>query len=381
MLPEEESNFDRRTQVTAGRWWFGMAPVDRETTLLVLGVKALILLFAALAVGTLFDRYYGMMQMWNRWDAVHYLSLAENGYVAEGEGRFSIVFYPLYPWSVRVFSLFTGSYFAAALVVSGAASLGAALLLRRLAEVDHPAAVARQAVWFFLIFPTSYFLHIGYTESLFLVLVLGSLLAARTNYWAVAGLLGALACLTRVNGLMLGPTLLMEAWLQYRADRRIDRRWLWMAAVPLGFIGYLALNYHVTGNPFAFSPIMKEHWFKTFTPPWVGIYDVWLRTPGINLTEGLMELVFIVLGFIGIVWCWLRLSPTYGVWMTLNWLLINSTSFVVSVPRYSLTLFPLFILFARLGHKRPIAGLLLSVISLFLLALYAMKFAYGTWAF
>ncbi len=361
----------------ARRW----SAADTETTLLVLGVKGLIFLFAALAIGTLFDRYYGMMEMWNRWDAVHYLSLAEFGYVAEGERRFSLVFYPLYPWLVRAVAFLARDYFAAALVVSGFASLAAALLLRRLAQIDHAASVARQAVWFLLIFPTSYFLHIGYTESLFLALVLGSLLAARTNHWAAAGLLGALACLTRVNGLMLGPTLLMEAWLQYRAARRIEWRWLWMGAVPLGFVGYLALNYHVTGNPFAFSPIMEEHWYKTFTPPWVGIYDVWLRTPGINLTEGLLELAFIILGFVGTVWCWVRLSPTYGVWMSLNWLLINSTSFVVSVPRYTLTLFPLFILFARLAQKWPIAGRLLSVVSLFLLALYVTKFAYGTWAF
>ena len=39
--------------------------------------------------------------------------------------------------------------------------------------------------------------------------------------------------------------------------------------------------------------------------------------------------------------------------MTLNWLLINSTAFVVSVPRYCLTLFPIFILFARLAEKAP----------------------------
>ncbi len=381
MFWEEEANAEGRPPGAAKGGRLRWSADDRDTTVLVLGVKALLFLFAALALGTLFDRYDGMMEMWNRWDAVHYLSLAKDGYVGEGEARFSIVFYPLYPWMVRVFSLFTQSYFTAALAVSGAASLGAALLLRRLTAIDHPAAVARQAVWFFLIFPTSYFLHIGYTESLFLVLVLGSLLAARTDHWAAAGLLGALACLTRVNGLMLGPTLLMEAWLQYRAARRIDWRWLWMGAVPLGFLAYLALNYRVTGDPFAFSPIMEEHWFKTFTPPWVGIYDVWLRTPGINLTEGLLELLFIILGLVGVIWCWLRLSPTYGVWMSLNWLLMNSTSFVVSVPRYTLTLFPLFILFARLGHKRPVAGLLLSVISLFLLALYTMKFAYGTWAF
>ena len=67
--------------------------------------------------------------------------------------------------------------------------------------------------------------------------------------------------------------------------------------------------------------------------------------------------------------------------MTLNWLLITSTTFVVSVPRYCLTLFPIFIILARLAAARPLAGRIITATSLFLLALFAMKFAHGTWAF
>ena len=349
--------------------------------MLTLALKVLLFLFAALSVRTLFDHYDNWMEVWNRWDARHYLQLAEKGYTAEGEGRFSIVFYPLYPWLVRLFAVATRHYLAAAFLVSAIASVCAALLLRRLAELDHASDVARQAVWFFLIFPTSYFLHIGYTESLFLALVLGSLLAARKEQWALAGMLGAGACLTRVNGLILVPTLLMEAWLQYRVTRRINYHWLWIGVVGTGIAGYLFLNYQVTGDPFAFSKLMEEHWYKKFTPPWVGILDVWQRIPGLNLTEGLHEFCYIVLGFICLVWSWVSLRATYAVWITLNWLLINSTAFVVSVPRYTLTFFPIFLLFALLAVRWPLAGRILSVASLLFFALFAIKFAFGTWAF
>jgi len=67
--------------------------------------------------------------------------------------------------------------------------------------------------------------------------------------------------------------------------------------------------------------------------------------------------------------------------MTLNWLLICSTSFVLSVPRYTLTLFPIFILFARFATKYPTAGLLLTAWSLLFLALFVGKYVGGTWAF
>jgi Gpi18-like mannosyltransferase len=362
---------------TRSRWWTR----DTETALLVLTLKVITLGLAVVSIGVLFDQYDTWENLWNRWDATHYVKLAANGYVAKGDGRNSIVFYPLYPWLVRYLTFIGRSHFGAALLVSGAASVCAGILLRELAELDEPAKVARLAVWFLFIFPTAYFLHIGYSESLFLALVLGSLVAARKQLWMVAGLLGALASLTRVNGALLAPTLLVEAWLQYRVSRRINWRWLWIGAVGLGTGIYLLINYRVTGDAFAFSKIMEVNWYKKFKMPWAGIYDVWLRVPNFKLTEGWFEFVFIVFSFLCVVWSWIKLRPTYAAWMTLNWLLINSTSYVVSVPRYCLTLFPIFIIFARIAAWRPLAGQILSAVCLLLLALFAMKFAHGTWAF
>lgn len=359
------------------RW----STADSETALLVIVLKGLVLFLAALGIQTLFDQKENWSTLWTRWDASHYLSLAKDGYTGTGDGRFSIVFYPFYPWLVRAVAFVCRSYFAAALLVSGVASICAALFLRRLAELDQRAIVARMAVWFLLIFPTAYFLHIGYTESLFLALVLGCFLAARKQAWAIAGVLGILACMTRVNGLLLVPTLAVEAWLQYRQTRRIDWRWLWIAAPGLGFLVYLFLNYRVTGDPFAFSPIMEEHWYKKIAPPWVGLHAAWARIFRFNLTEGLFEFIFIVFSFLCTVWCWIKLRPSYAVWMTLNWLLITSTTFLVSVPRYCLALFPIFIILARLAAARPMVGRIVTATSLFLLALFAMKFAHGTWAF
>jgi hypothetical protein len=378
-LPESDHNAKVPTPLRPPR--LRWSADDSKTAFLVLALKGLVLFLAVLGIQTLFDQSETWHTLWNRWDANHYLTLAEKGYTATGEDRFSIVFYPLYPWLVRAVAFVFQSYFGAALFVSGVASVCVGLLFRRLVELDQSVNVARWSVWFLFIFPTAYFLHIGYTESLFLALVLGCLLAARKQFWALAGILGALACLTRVNGLLLVPTLLVEAWLQYRVTRRINWRWLWIAAVGLGFAGYLFLNYRVTGDPFAFSKIMEEHWYKKLTPPWVGINDLWHKIPRFNLTEGFHEFTFVVISFVCTVWCWIKLRPSYAVWMTLNCLLITSTTFVVSVPRYCLTLFPIFILLARLAAARPLAGRIVTAASLLLLALFAMKFAHGTWAF
>jgi len=88
-----------------------------------------------------------------------------------------------------------------------------------------------------------------------------------------------------------------------------------------------------------------------------------------------------VLSFLATIWCWMKQRPSYAVWMTVNWILITSTTYVVSVPRYCLTFFPIFIQLAEFSAIRWLAGRILIVISLILLGLFATKFAHGTWAF
>lgn len=348
----------------------------------ILAMKVLIFTFAVQAVVTMAKNgNSGWMQIWNRWDAVHYFSLAQNGYVATGEGRFSLVFYPLYPALVYLAHFLTGDYLAATFFVSGLASIAAGLLLQRLALLDQSPEVARNSVWFLFIFPTSYFLHIGYTESLFLALTLGCFVAARLRQWLLAGFIGLFACMTRVNGLLLLPAIGWEVLEELRATRRISWRWLGLGLMPIGFLIYLAINHQVTGDYFAFSKIMEEHWYKKLTPPWIGIRDVWLRLDGDSVTEGLHELFYIVLTFVAIIVCGWRLRASYAIWMLCNWLLVNSTSFVVSVPRYALALFPIFILMAQACTGRRFWYSVVSVWCLLYLALYVGRFAQGLWAF
>jgi Gpi18-like mannosyltransferase len=362
-------------------WFSRVRGWDWETIVLVLGIKLLVLTFGLEAVAAFSEEHVGWDGMWNRWDATHYLALAKDGYQASGDQLVSLVFFPLYPWLVRGVAWAVSDYVTAAFVVSGIASIATGLLLRQLVRCDESDEVARNAVWFLFIFPTSFFLHVPYTESLFLALTLGCFLAARKERWELAGLLGAAACLTRVNGLVLVPALATEIGLRFWTRRRIDWRWLWLALVPLGFLAYLWLNHKVTGDYFAFTKIMKEHWYKKIASPWVGVHDVWLRSLGANVNEGLNELMAVVLISFCTVWSWMRLRPSYSVWITFNWLLINSTAFVLSVPRYTLTLFPVFMLFAIACTGRRIWFAMVSVWSLLYLALYTGRFAQGFWAF
>ncbi len=304
--------------------------VDWATVGFILFVKAFLVGFAVVACRSLSNRSCDWLEIWKRWDALRYLSIAEHGYITTGDERFSLVFYPLYPWLVRAGAFLLGNYHITALLISAIASLAAGLLLQRLAREDFGDEVARYAVWFLFIFPTSYFLHIAYTESLFLALALGCLLAVRTNRWAVAGILGAAASLTRFNGLILVPVAAMEAWEQYRENRRWSVRWLWLALIPCGFGIYLCMNYYMTGDFFAFSKLLEVGWHKHLAAPSAGFAHVWGalldKEPEYTVMAGFQELFFIGLGLVCTVWSWFRLRPSYSIWMTLNLLLVISTS-------------------------------------------------------
>ena len=369
---------------------------------LTLIVKLAILNFGVFAVTVIAGQQLGpglrgILQIWNYWDAPHYLDLAVLGYRAvdpgvqmidgyqrafPGDLPLYIVFFPLFPWLVAAVNTLLHEP-----LVSTVASLFVAPLLYRLVRADEGHRVALLSAWFVLIFPTAYFLHIGYTESLFLALVLGSFLAARNDRWWLAGLLGGLAALTRVNGLVLIPALAADAWLAWDADpeHRIRAEWLAIGLVAVGFAGYLALNLVVYGDAFAFLQIQREHWYKELAPPWQGIsgvirYITDSRDLSDAITYGWFELGFIALGLVGTVVVALRFRPSWFVWMAGNWLLFTSTSFVLSVPRYSLTLFPLFAWFALLG-RRPAVAVGLSVVSIGLLGYFVSEFAVGRWAF
>src|SRR5436189_3253545 len=115
----------------------------------VIAIKALLFLIGVKSYPMLWDKYAPTpnrwFQIWDQWDFGYYQKIAEFGYSGE-DG--SIAFYPLFPWSIRLVASIGGSYLAAALIVSGIASVVAAILLRRLVQLDYPTSVAMRSVWF-----------------------------------------------------------------------------------------------------------------------------------------------------------------------------------------------------------------------------------------
>lgn len=356
---------------------------DLPLVLGLLGIKALVLAHGALAFMTPWNERLeaGPLAIWNRWDSLNYLLVAEHGYHATGELAHLLTFYPLYPALVRVLEPVCGSFLAAGFWVSSLASVALGLLFHRLAAADDP-DLADRAVFLMFVFPTSYVLHIPYTEGLFLAAVVGSFLAARRDRWALAGLLGALAALTRINGAAVALALAVEALVLYRAERRFRREWLFVLLVPAAAGAYLLLNLAVAGDPFAFVRVQWEHFHRRPAWPWVGYVQMWRDawapvSPEEVVLRG-QELLFATIMVAATVASVFLLRPSYAVFMVVSTAMALGFRHPWAVPRYTLALFPLFLLLAR-ATRRPWVFAIVAAWSLLTLALSIGLFVRGFW--
>ena len=291
----------------------------------------------------------------------------------------------LYPALIRLFTVDFNYANLSALIISNVSSLIAFFYLYKLAKLEFNDKVAIKAVLFLSVFPTAYFLSAPYTEGLFFALLIASIYYARLGKWQFAGLISFLAALTRIAGLLLLPVLLVEYFHQKGwKPRKTDLNILWPFLALAGFLIYLGINYQVTGSPFTFLTVEATHWFNRLDPK-AGLTAAysWARNASYpdNVTIGLAPLVFAVFGLLMVgVSFWRRLRPVYIVYMVLSWGLAVSTSWWISVPRYVMAMFPMFMLFGLLTNRKAV-NIAIVMVSGAVMCYFLIFFAQGLWAF
>jgi len=201
-----------------------------------------------------------------RWDSTWYLAIAQDGYEPDPART---AFFPLYPLLVRGGGWLLGSDIAAGVVVSVLCLFGALVLLHRLTALEFDAAAADATVWLTALFAMSFFFSAVYSESLYLLLSIAAVYAARTERWAWAGCIGALAALTRSAGLVL---LVALALLWWRSATRRPGDLAWLLGVPLGLVGYCT-GLALAGMSFDAPFDAQEVWLREFAGPFVGVWD------------------------------------------------------------------------------------------------------------
>jgi mannosyltransferase PIG-V len=327
------------------------------------------------------DLGYGA-DVWARWDSVFFVRIAEHGY-----DRTSAAFAPLYPamvWAVG--HIFFGHYVLAGTVVALGAALGAFVLLHRLAESRLGADGARRTVLYLAVFPMTLFLQAVYSESLYLLLVLGSFALAERRRFAAAGLTAGLAILTRTTGVALLPALALLAWRGRDRSRAFAGLTL---CVPVAALYPLVL-WRQVGDPWAFAHAQDQwHRHVSAAGPFGGLWDALVHwTPsgaGIHhaIAVNAEDLVFLVLFVSLAVAAWRRFGAAYGLFAAVS--LAVPLSYpssrwpLLSLPRFGLVVFPLFLALAALAAGRPRLHTAIVACSSVFLGIAVVQWALWQW--
>jgi len=340
--------------------------------------------------------------VWARWDSVWFLRIAEHGYSA-ASGAAS-AFYPLYPLAVAGLGrAFFGHYVLAGILISLAAAFGSFLFLHRLAEERLGADGARRAVLYLAFFPFALFLQAVYSEPLYLFLTLAAFAFAERRRFLSAGLVAGLALLTRPTGLALLPALALFGWRERDRVRALGS----LAVAPLLFAAYPLYLWAAEGDPWAFLRAQRL-WSRHLSPagPLGGIWDglragwagveqlasgshthvYWTAVQDTDpiraATINLENLAFLVLFVVLTVIAWRRFGAPYGLFAALSLaipLCVPSHRWpLLSMPRFGLTIFPLFLALAVVGRRPRVHTAIVAVSSL-LLGVAIVQWALWQW--
>jgi hypothetical protein len=306
-----------------------------------------------------------LSDVWMRWDAVHYLNIAKVGY--EGVGVGDLNYFPLYPYAIRALSfILFKDVTLAGLVLSTFSICFALIFLQKLtADTFEDECLARSAVWIYAIYPASVFFFAPYTEALFVCLAIFCFWALRNDHWIIAGIAGALAVLTRAQGLFLLLPFAVILWKQgkLRDLRQAVVPLLSSIMIPLGWLSFILWRRYrdvpnlistlegysnivfadpvrgilrafgqafETGSLLVYSELFSLLTF-TFILIWMIIQNRFRREADLILYSGATLLLFLT-----------KQSTAASVYQSSN--------------RYVLSLFPIFIGLAYLVNKLPKKG-------------------------
>jgi len=329
-----------------------------------------------------------LLAVWGRWDAVHYLDISERGYYGT-----DMAFFPLYPLLIHVAGRFVGSALVAGLLISNVALFFGLLYFYKLVEHQYTRAVAHRAIFYVSIFPTAIFFSAVYTESLFFALTVASFYYIREHKWVVAGAIGALAALTRSEGVLLVVPFAIEAFSAaqttgfrrfFEERRRVVRVVAGLALIPCGLALYMEWLWVLHGDPLYFSHV-QVHWNRHLAPPWVSfihtfkiLATAYAKQTPLPFAQQSIELGFTILMVAVLAFGFRRLRPSFNAYMALSILVPLSTSSLMSMPRFALVLFPMFVVLALWGGRSWVNSTIVAF-SLPLLGLFTVLFADWYW--
>lgn len=362
---------------------------DRESKRVMLGIAVLAAAVEILVFGLVTFvlsvrngdgfTFRSAIEFWRCLDSNHYLDIAREWYVpksfletteewflnGDDVGRVvQLVFLPGYPLAVYPFYRILGNDVIAGLLVSFAAFPAACCTLYRLMRLDYDHKRAFRTVLMLLLLPGGFFFIAPMSESLYLLLALLTLYCFRKKRYLLAGLFGAYCAFTRTVGLLLVAPLVLEWIHAFPAKNGGRRRWtlglLSVLLVPAGFAAYLWINRTVSGDPLQFLTYQHRWWsqhlgwfFNTAsyqTGYLIGSVGEGSREIALGLWLPNLVWHFGTLGLFA--FTAKKLRPSYAAWFIAYFAIAIGTTWLLSGPRYLLSMPVVAMMLAACTEKR-----------------------------
>ena len=301
----------------------------------------------------------GFEEMWRRWDAHHFLTIAEFGYTAPESDAHAAAFFPAFPLAVRPLLWLGLSPVLAGLFVSAVASIVAGAYLFRLAEEELGAGAGRRALLYLTLFPTAVFLVAPYSEALFLAGAIPAFYYARRARWHLVALPAAIAMGARAAGVVLLVGLVCE-FIRQR-DFGFERLGNAVFAATVGALPLLAFGAFLSramGDPLMFLVHQREGWGRSFVGPVASFLNTWntwdVQTHPTNwLLAWRIEVLAAVVGIGVVLWAVAKREWGYAGFMGSMLAALLTSTWYYSIPRMLLSMFPIVLFLSEATRPRP----------------------------
>lgn len=308
----------------------------------------------------------------SNWDGGHFIGIAKFGY----SEKFQYAFFPLYPLFIRVISQITHNYLVSAILINIVSAYFGMHVLYKLISIEFDKKIAQKTILFILFFPTSFYFITAYSEGLFFLLTVSAFYFFRRKRLFLATLFASMSGATRLAGLACVFALLIEVGLTQGFNRK---NWFLLLSF-FGFIAYCWFLFNKEGDPFYFL-VSETHWQRIVSIPVLGLWETLtnLAKPGFITTHfnSFLDLLFTVLGLGLTIRSFRFFLPSYVFYSLFSIFLPLFTPSLLSMPRFLLVIFPLFILIAQFKNQYVI--FCCQVISLMLLSIFTVLFINGYW--
>lgn len=331
-------------------------------------------------------------------DAPHYFNIADNWYTANGDDRLLIVFFPMFPIFIRIFNVIFHDNFVSAMVINTIASCLCGGFMYELMLRQLPKRQALFATLFVFVLPGAIFQCSAMTEPLFMLFSVLCFYFLADRRFVPAGVAAAFAGFTRSVGLLLALPIAIEGISAivkaYRTNERAEGAKLIgivaasLVISTLGTLGYLYINYSVTGNPFQFMIHQSEHWYQE-----LGFF---FDTPAYQLNRFLSYIgsgdiqklnTAIALFLAGIVTTFAsllimlpnikRMRASYSWYFLVYFAVAIGCTWLLSAPRYMSALVPINMSLGMMCKKNSVTAVIAAVNIILMIAYlyaYMMRF-------